>query len=193
MMKGYRKLISRKDIGMSENATSVMPPHETIAAEEHSLFDSWTLFAHLPHDTDWSLKSYKSIHTYNTAEGTLAVAETLPDALVRNCMLFMMRKGIQPTWEDTRNRHGGCFSYKVTNKLVPSTWRNLMLSVAGETAANRADIAGDITGITISPKKNFCIIKVWMGSCRFQNPDHITGVNGPAAQGCIFKKQTPEY
>ena len=186
-------MISRKDIGMSENATSVMPPHETISAEEHSLFDSWTLWAHLPHDTDWSLKSYKSIYTYNTAEGTLAIAETLPDALVRNCMLFMMRKGIQPTWEDKRNRHGGCFSYKVTNKLVPSTWRNLMLSVAGETAANRAEVAGDITGITISPKKNFCIIKVWMGSCRFQNPDHITGVNGPAAQGCIFKKQTPEY
>ena len=25
------------------------------------LFDKWVLWAHLPHDTDWSIKSYKPI------------------------------------------------------------------------------------------------------------------------------------
>ena len=25
---------------------------------EHPLHDKWVLWAHLPHDTDWSLKSY---------------------------------------------------------------------------------------------------------------------------------------
>ena len=27
----------------------------------HKLFDKWVLWAHLPHDTDWSLDSYKKI------------------------------------------------------------------------------------------------------------------------------------
>ena len=31
---------------------------------------------------------------------TIAVTETLPSILVENCMLFMMREGIKPTWED---------------------------------------------------------------------------------------------
>ena len=161
--------------------------------DNHGLFDKWTLWAHLPHDTNWSMDSYRQIHTIETVENVVALVEHLPDALVRNCMLFMMREGIQPTWEDPRNRNGGCFSYKVTNKLVPTTWRNLMMVTACETAATQEQVSKDITGITISPKKNFCIVKIWMGSCKYQDPNSITGINGPAANGCIFKKQTPEY
>ena len=31
------------------------------SAVEHPLHDKWVLWAHLPHDTDWSLKSYIKI------------------------------------------------------------------------------------------------------------------------------------
>ena len=31
----------------------------------HSLSDKWSLWAHLPHDTDWSLNSYKNIYTFD--------------------------------------------------------------------------------------------------------------------------------
>ena len=44
------------------------------------------------------------------------------------------------------------------------------------------------------PKKNFCIIKIWMANCSFQNPEIITNeVNGLESQGCLFKKHNPEY
>mgnify|MGYP003866091315 FL=1 len=78
--------------------------------------DKWTLWAHLPHDTDWSLNSYKKIMTFTTVEEALVLYETLPDKMIKNCMLFLMREGIKPTWEDEKNRGGGCFSYKVSNK-----------------------------------------------------------------------------
>ena len=32
------------------------------------LNDSWCLWAHLPHDTEWNLNSYKEIMTFNTVE-----------------------------------------------------------------------------------------------------------------------------
>jgi hypothetical protein len=105
----------------------------------------------------------------------------------------MMRKGVQPTWEDPRNRNGGCFSYKVNNKQVPGAWRNLSLCVAGETAAHEAVVSQDIMGITISPKKQFCILKVWLSNCKHQNPESIRQIKGLTSQGCLFKKQTPEY
>jgi hypothetical protein len=51
-----------------------------------------------------------------------------------------------------------------------------------------------VTGITISPKKNFCIIKIWMSDCNNQNPNVVTAdVKGLSPQGCLFKKHTPEY
>ena len=72
----------------------------------HNLSCKWTLWAHLPHNTDWSIKSYIPISTFSTIEETIAVIETLPSILVENCMLFMMRQGIEPRYEDTRNRKG---------------------------------------------------------------------------------------
>ena len=34
----------------------------------HKLYDKWTLWAHLPHDTDWTVNSYKNIFTFNSVE-----------------------------------------------------------------------------------------------------------------------------
>ena len=57
----------------------------------HPLADKWTLWAHLPHNTDWSIKSYISISTFTSLEDTIAVTETMPSVLVENC-----RKRIRP-------------------------------------------------------------------------------------------------
>jgi len=160
----------------------------------HILNDTWTLWAHLPHDTDWSLKSYKKILTFNSIEEAISITETIPQKMVRNCMLFLMREGIKPIWEDERNRMGGSFSYKVSNKIVPSTWRNLSYTVIGETLATKTQYNNFINGITISPKKNFCVIKVWMSNCDKQDPNIIREVHpGIISAGCLFKKHNPEY
>ena len=95
-----------------------MVPHQhnmitTETNEYHKLSDKWALWAHLPHNTDWSIKSYIKISTLSTVEEPIGVTESLPTLLVENCMLFLMRDGIKPTWEDPKNRNGGCFSYKV--------------------------------------------------------------------------------
>ena len=164
------------------------------ASSYHELSDKWTLWAHLPHNTDWSIKSYIPISTFATVEDTLAVTETLPAILVENCMLFMMREGIKPTWEDPKNRNGGCFSYKVSNKNVHKVWKDLTYVVVGSSVSKNANFVNCVSGITISPKKNFCIIKIWMTDCNNQNPSIVTSdVKGLLAQGCLFKKHTPEY
>jgi hypothetical protein len=162
-------------------------------SEFHKLSDKWTLWAHLPHNTDWSLKSYIPISTFSTVEETIAVTESLPPQLVENCMLFMMKEGIIPMWEDKKNRDGGCFSYKVMNKNVPKAWSDLIYRIVGGSISNNAAFVKSVTGITISPKKNFCIIKIWMTNCDHQNPAAVAPVKGLLAQGCLFKKHTPEF
>jgi hypothetical protein len=127
-------------------------------------------------------------------ENTIAVTEVLPDVLIENCMLFMMRTGIKPTWEDPKNRKGGSFSYKVSNKNVHKTWRELTYVVVGNTISSKPQFINNVTGITISPKKNFCIIKIWMSDCSNQNPsDIINTIKDINPVGCIFKRHAPEY
>jgi len=176
----------------------VTPEHtmatNTTKQDFHTLSDNWSLWAHLPHDTDWSIKSYKKIYTMKSVEETIAITETLPDILVKNCMLFLMRDGIKPIWEDPKNRSGGCFSYKVLNTKVYETWKELTYLLVGDSISKLNSFVSNVTGITISPKKNFCIIKIWMTNCENQNPEIVTNeISGISSQGCLFKKHTPEY
>ena len=48
--------------------------------------------------------------------------DKINESIVKNTMLFLMRSGITPLWEDPKNRYGGCFSFKVVNKHVHSIW-----------------------------------------------------------------------
>jgi hypothetical protein len=165
-----------------------------INSDFHTLNNKWTMWAHLPHDTDWSINSYKKILTMETVEETIALCETMPEILVKNCMLFLMKDGIKPIWEDPKNRSGGCFSYKISNKSVYTVWKELAYVIAGESISSQSSFVANVNGITISPKKNFCIIKIWMATCTNQNPSIVTNdVNGIVSQGCLFKKHTPEY
>ena len=160
----------------------------------HSLSDTWILWAHLPHDTDWSIKSYTKIYEFNTLEQAVTITEMLPPKLIINCMLFLMRKGINPIWEDERNRNGGCFSYKIINKDVPGAWKQMSYLLVGETMSENVKMLSHINGITISPKKNFCIMKVWVANCLFQDATVINdNVEGVSSHGCLFKRHAPEY
>ena len=160
----------------------------------HKLKYKWNLWAHLPQDPDWTIKSYKKIFQFKNVEEAVAITESLPPDLVKNCMLFIMKDGITPMWEDTKNRNGGCFSYKVSNKNVFEVWRDLTYVLIGETISVNSTFVNSVTGITISPKKNFCIVKIWMTNCEHQNPQIVTGdIRNLTPQGCLFKKHTPEF
>ena len=182
-------IVSQSEVPMNSIANNTIE-NEIV----HNLRRKWNLWAHLPHDTDWSLKSYKPIFKFTSAEDTIAICETLPDILVKNCMLFVMRDGITPMWEDVNNRAGGCFSYKISNKSVYEVWRELTYVLVGETISSNLSFVNNVTGITISPKKNFCVIKIWLTNCEFQDPTVVTNeVKGIIHQGCLFKKHNPEY
>ena len=162
-------------------------------SQKHSLHNTWTLWAHLPHDVNWDVGSYKNISTVSTVEDTLALMDVQPDNLIKNCMLFVMRNNILPIWEDEKNSKGGCFSYKVSNKTIVTTWKQLVYKLVGETLLNDIKSSLKCNGITISPKRNFCIIKIWFSDCSIQNPQLISDITGLPRQGCIFKKHNPEY
>ena len=50
-----------------------------------------------------------------------------------------------------------------------------------------------VNGITISPKKNFSIMKIWLKDCTIQNPKIINILPQLDINGVLFKKHNPQY
>lgn len=160
----------------------------------HKLNDKWDLYYHLPNDNNWNLLSYKVImKNIDNVEAVNALNENIDDNIIKNIMLFVMRNGITPLWEDPKNRSGGCFSFKVINKYVPNIWKSLLCALCGETLMQDVKKNNFINGITISPKKNFCVIKIWMSTCEFHDPSILINIRNLSKEGCIFKRHEPEF
>jgi Eukaryotic initiation factor 4E len=154
----------------------------------------WNYYYHLPNDKNWNIDSYKLImENISTLEQLIELNEKITDNIIKNCMLFIMRKGITPMWEDSHNRLGGSFSYKVTNKVVVQVWRKLMYLLCGYSLTIDPLHMDLVNGITISPKRGFCIIKIWMKNCTLQDPAIIINIDNLLRNGCLFKAHNPEF
>ena len=187
IIKQYKKLIQIYIIMDTKKSM------DSSTTEYNSLFGKWVLWAHLPHDTDWALRSYKRIMKIEHVEEMIKLIKALPEKLIKNCMLFLMRDGINPMWEDPKNKDGGCFSFKVANKNVAKVWEKLSYAIVGESITKNEEMLVLVNGITISPKKSFCIIKIWLSSCSVQNPKNIIEIENLDIHGCLFKKHRPNH
>jgi hypothetical protein len=78
-----------------------------------------------------------------------------------------MRKDIFPNWEDPDNRNGGCLSFKVSSSNIVNEWVNLLLKCITENILTDNN-ENEINGISISPKKEFNIIKIWFRNSSFK-------------------------
>ena len=153
------------------------------------LNNNWILWAHLPHDTNWSLDSYKEISKISSVEECIEIYKNIPNDIIEKCMLFIMKEGIKPLWEDIQNVKGGCFSYKVLENEVVNTWKKLTYLTLGETLTKDHNLSNNINGISISPKKNFSIVKVWLKTDEYKSPEIINNIEPYIISNCcIFKK-----
>jgi hypothetical protein len=75
-------------------------------------------------------------------------------------MFFVMKENIVPIWENDKNIDGGYISWKIDKCNVYSYWVDLI----GHMITNNIfsdDSNNAINGCSISPKKNFNIVKLW--------------------------------
>lgn len=167
-----------------------------IIQREHSgsLNDKWNLYYHLPNDKKWDLNSYKIImKEIDNNDKLVSLNNNFTEKIVKNCMLFIMKDEITPMWEDPRNRNGGCFSFKVINKFVNNVWKSVFYALCGGTLFINREYHHLINGITISPKKNFCILKIWLEDCSIQDVSLIDNIPNLYKPGALFKSHSPEF
>jgi hypothetical protein len=178
------------------NPPSLKMPEKTNNSSKGSLnianqlANTYNLYYHLPNDNNWDISSYKIIKSFSTIEELVSLNENLPKNIIKYCMLFAMKDGIAPMWEDPRNKNGGCFSYKVYNKYVVEIWKQMVYAFCGESLMVNKENMKYITGITISPKKNFCILKIWIENIKLQNPEEVIPIENLSKMGVLFKAHT---
>jgi len=146
------------------------------------------------HDNnDWSIDSYIKVLEFDNVEQAILLNDEINYDLIKKSMIFVMKGDVKPIWEDENNKNGGCFSFKIANKDVEKVWKEVYYRLIGESLTNEQCKYENINGITLSPKKKFCILKIWMKDCTLDDPNIFITILNLKCDGCIFKKHCLEY
>jgi translation initiation factor 4E len=119
---------------------------------------SYSFWYHNPEQVDWSPESYTEILTFNTLQEFWYLDKFIKKDMIENGMFFIMIDGVMPIWEDKNNINGGCISWKVDRKYCYKYWIDCVGHFIMKNLSNFTHL---VNGVSISPKKNSSIIKLW--------------------------------
>lgn len=131
--------------------------------KKNILFDTWNIWIHYCYDNNWNLESYQKLSNIETVEDIIVFFNLISEKIIKNSMIFIMRNNITPLWEDEKNKEGACLSYKIHNKLIFNIFKKVSILLMGETLVDE-NFRSLINGISISPKKNYVILKIWLNN-----------------------------
>ena len=150
------------------SAAAAPPTPQSASALTHPIpTGSWTLYFHEPEDKTWTPDSYKRIDNVSTWEHLGALIRELGPHRTVNGMLFAMQGATSPLWENKANIRGGSYCLKVSRKNSAEAYQRYLAAAAMGIASS--DAANTIVGVTMSPKKGFCIIKLWNANAKAFN------------------------
>jgi hypothetical protein len=163
-----------------------------IETETHILNDTWSVYFHDPNDDRWDRSSFKKVTDVSTIERFWQLNNLLHDKL-HTSMWFLMRSDIFPLWEEKENKSGGYISLKVLKTKVTDCWENLCSRVLTESIlhSNYAHMWDQINGVSVSPKRSFCIFKIWLKTPELGNPS-LFKISTPESSEVLFKSYASE-
>ena len=152
-----------------------------------TLNTKWVLWYHNLSNSDWSINGYNKIYDINTVEDFWKIYLRLTTHMLQNGMFFFMKNSIEPLWENIDNINGGCWSYKISKKECYTSWIEISMAICGETLLNEK-YSNIINGVSISPKKNFCIIKIWNNDYKYNDTNLLSkNIYNLNINQCLYK------
>jgi hypothetical protein len=143
--------------------------------EEHLLNDTWTMYFHEPSDSDWTMASYIRLDQISSIEDFWKVHEGMQKYISKG-MFFLMREHVFPCWDDSSNIDGGCISIKVLKEDIGAFWQEIVAKLVGESLMVEdasSDAWSHVNGISTSPKRFFCICKIWLKDSAYTDKKHF--------------------
>jgi len=131
---------------------------------DYPLNTEWNLWYHSIKDNNWTKESYEKIYTLKNIYDYKTLEELFHKNYLQNSMFFLMRNDIYPLWEDPENINGCCISFKIPSKDLVTTWNESILKIICEEIHKDHTNFNELNGVSISPKKEFNILKIWIRS-----------------------------
>ena len=92
-------------------ASLISPSTDSIVVKS-----SWDFFVHYSDNKNWDLDSYIHVIRINNLSQAILFEEQLSNKMIQNCMIFVMKNGINPTWEDPEILKEDVSHIKLTTK-----------------------------------------------------------------------------
>lgn len=154
------------------------------------LNDIWTVYFHDPYNHNWDIKSDSIICTISSVKDFVQMYGVFKDLFYKG-MFFIMREHITPRWEDDNNKNGGCFSYKLPKYMLEEKFFEVCSQVLGETLGKSDEFTKNINGISISPKKNNYIVRIWIKDNKYASKNNYN-INIPKFSTLMYKNHAEE-
>lgn len=126
--------------------------------EEYLFKTNWILWSRDPISSDWSIDSYVKRFMIKNISDFWSLFDNVNLLDLSKNDIFIMREGIEPTWEDPNNMNGGSCSFRIELKNVNPMWELLSMYMMNENLISQSD---NITGLSFCTKNNWVIIKMW--------------------------------
>ena len=124
------------------------------------LENEWTFYFHDPNNSNWEISSYIVVEKIKTVNEWIQVFHSFKNVWNKG-MFFLMKDTIQPIWEHEYNKNGGCMSFKLWKTEVNDCWLDLTGKLITHSLLKEGS-SDKISGISISPKRNYCIVRIWL-------------------------------
>jgi hypothetical protein len=126
-----------------------------------TLENKWVLFFHDYMDSNWNRESYEKLYEITNPTDFWTVFNILKNKLSLG-MFFFMKNDIFPKWDDNENMKMSYMSIKILKANASEFMEKILTYSLTETLyIEHPEL---INGLSISPKKNFCICKIWINS-----------------------------
>jgi len=131
------------------------------------LSNNYKFWYHSITDKDYSLKSYINLskdlkdQKIRTINELWQIYKKIDNGNFKAGMFFLMRDEIMPTWEDKNNVNGGYWSLRIIKDGINEIWKKISAAFVGNLLMKNPENMSYITGISLSPKIDFCTIKIW--------------------------------
>jgi len=135
------------------------------------LNDVWVLWFHKVNDSNWDLSSYIKVYEMSTYNDILFILKGIDN--ISAGMFFLMKKGISPIFEDENNINGGYWSIRVTKKDSFDYWQKIIYYMCINSITIDKKYDNKINGLSISPKINNCIFKIWTSDYKGMKTDYM--------------------
>jgi len=160
----------------------------------YKIESKWFMWFHSINETRWTKETYKKIINITNLLDYHFLKKNFEQQHLQNGMFFIMRDDIFPTWEDPENRLGGCISFKINSNDILESWSKLFLHLISENIMNDEKLFDEINGISIAPKKEFNIIKIWLRNDKINYKDLIKNIEPYfKLEESLYRKHDLEY